>query len=173
MTSQAHDEATEQVDSLLPLVPHANVAPPDAQPSRVVRRQSALSRRGLLAAVTGGAVAAGLGALDLLPWSKPKGAFAAAYQEWGDCHGYFNSSTICVPSSALYSNTCNGSWHRNDGSSGTGYVYRYYHHPTRCSDRNAWRWTSGTRRKCSDGDYFYQAQGSSGSTRMSICRTAI
>jgi hypothetical protein len=80
-----------------------------------------------------------------------------------------------VPTSAYYSsNNCSGSWHRNDGGSGTCYNFRYTHDPSSCSGRNAWRWTGRVaRRKCSDGWYQYNDCGGGRISRFSICRTAI
>lgn len=162
--------------SILQHIPSATDEPEDAPPTAMLgRSETEFSRRRLLSTIAGIGIAAGLGLLDALPWSRPQGAFAAAYQEWSTCQGYYASSTTCVPTTALYSNTCSGSWHRNDGSSGTCYNYRYYHHPTRCNGRNAWRWKNsrGSDRKCSDGDYNYADCGGGRVSRMSICRTAI
>ncbi|WP_433533179.1 hypothetical protein ACQPYA_14850 [Micromonospora sp. CA-263727] len=155
------------------LVPSAVEAPASPEPTRMIDKRSAMSRRRVLGIVSGAAVASGLGVLDLFPWSRPRGAFAAAYTEHSDCRGYFNSTSICVPSTALYTGNCSGSWHRNDGSSGTCYNFRYTHDPSSCDGHNAWRWTSGTRRKCSDGWYEYADCGGGRVSRFSICRTAI
>ena len=122
----------------------------------------------------GAAVATGLGVLDLLPWSRPRGAFAAGeYEQWGDCQGYFDSTTVCSPSTALYSGNCSGDWHRNDGGSGTCYAFRYTHSGSACNNKNAWRWSGRVgNRKCSDGWYQYQDCGGGNVNRKSICRTS-
>jgi hypothetical protein len=160
--------------SLYAQVPSATEPPPSPQPSKMAISGSTMSRRKVLGAITGAAVASGLGVFDLFPWSRPSGAFAAAYEVHAGCVGYFNATTICVPATAYYnSSNCSGSWHRNDGASGTCYNYRYTHDPSSCSGKNAWRWTSGTRRKCSDGWYTYADCGGSRVSRFSICRTAI
>lgn len=161
--------------SVLEQIPSAVVPPDEPLPTQVGDATGGFSRRRLLSTVVGITVVSGLGLLDLLPWSRPRSALAAAYEQWYDCRGYFNSSTICVPSSAYYrSSNCSGSWHRNDGSSGTCYSFKYTHDPDSCAGRNAWRWTGRVaRRKCSDGWYYYQDCGGGYINRFSICRTAI
>lgn len=161
--------------SLFDQVPSAVEAPTHAEPSLVATPPENWGRRRVLGALTGVAVASGLALLDLFPWSRPRSAEAAAYTAWSDCRGYFDSTTICVPSSAYYnSNNCSGSWHRNDGSSGTCYTYRYTHDPSSCDGHNAWKWTGAVaRRKCSDGWYQYYDCGGTAISRFSICRTAI
>lgn len=163
----------------LDAVPDVVEPPADALPSRVWEPESGWSRRRIMAMIGGAAVATGVAALDLLPWSKPRAAFAAAYQEWGDCAGFWSNNTVtCVPTTAYYNaNNCSGSWHRNDGSSGTCYVFKYTHNGTSCAGRNAWRWggsgARGNHRKCSDGWYEYHDCGGGNINRFSICRTAI
>jgi hypothetical protein len=159
--------------SLLAQVPSSTEPPPAPLPSTVIMPRVRLSRRRVLAALAGAATASGLAVLDLLPWSRPRAAFAAAYEEWEDCHGFYSSITVCTPSNALYSGNCSGSWHRADHGSGTCYSWAYFHDPDDCGLRNAWRWTSGTRRKCSDGYYQYASCGGGFSYQKSICRTAI
>jgi len=161
-------------------LPSAVEAPPSPEPSRVAAPRPGLSRRHLLRAATGVGVAAGLGLLDLFPWSRPRLADAAAYQQWSDCHSYFsNSTTICVPTSAYYgSNNCSGSWHKQDLSQSGCIYHRYSHNPTSCAGRNAWRWTGssahGPHRKCSDGWYWFRdCTGPTSISMFSICRTAI
>jgi hypothetical protein len=159
----------------LDAVPGVLEPPVDAKPSQVWTAPPAWSRRRILAAVGGAAVAAGVAALDLLPWSKPRAAFAAAYTAWSTCHGFYNANTTCVPTNAYFnSQNCSGSWHRNDGSSGTCYVINWTHLATTCDGHNAWRWTGGgPNRKCSDGRYHYRDCGGGAIDRFSICRTAI
>lgn len=166
---------TTEYLSMLDRIPSAAQPPEWAEPSKVAPRRPGFSRRRLLGSVVGLTVTSGLGLLDLLPWSKPRTALAAAYTEWSDCRGFFNSTTICVPSNAYYnSSNCSGSWHRNDGGSGTCYNFRYTHDPDSCAGRNAWRWTGRVaRRKCSDGFYEYHDCGGGNISRFSICRTAI
>lgn len=157
-------------------VPSSVEAPSTPEPSRVAGPAPAVGRRRVLATIAGTAVASGLGVLDLLPWSRPRGASASsgAYEQWGDCRTFFNSSTVCVPNTALYSGNCSGTWHRNDGGSGTCYNFRYTHNPHSCSGKNAWRWVGRTaNRKCSDGWYEYADCGGGRVSRFSICRTAI
>ncbi|MGW5683569.1 hypothetical protein [Nonomuraea sp. NPDC003754] len=160
--------------SILDQIPSVADEPESPEPSRYAVTEQRWSRRRLFGTVAGVTVAAGLGALDLLPWSRPRAAMALT--EWTDgCHGYFNSSTVCTPSSAYYgSDNCSGSWHKNQGGSGTCYNYRYTPNETSCGGRNAWRWTgSVARRKCSDGWYEYHDCGGGNISRFSICRTAI
>jgi len=164
----------------LDAVPDILEPPADAKPSRMWTPRAVWSRRRILTAIGGTAVATGVATLDLIPWSKPRPAFAGAYQSWSDCHGYWSSTTTCVPTTAYYpsnNSNCSGSWHRNDGSSGTCYNYRYTHYATTCSGNNAWRWggssARGAHRKCSDGWYEYHDCGGGNINRFSICRTAI
>lgn len=159
--------------SLLDQIPSVMDVPESPVPSRFAVRERGWSRRRLFGTVAGVTIAAGLGALDVLPWSKPRSADALT--QWTDgCHGYYNSSSICTPSSAYYnSQNCSASWHKNQGGSGTCYNYRFTPNTTSCAGRNAWRWTSGTRRKCSDGWYEYNDCGGGHISRFSICRTAV
>jgi hypothetical protein len=166
--------STINARSLLDQVPSTVEPPANPQPSRVAVSVTGLSRRAVITAITGAAVASGLAVLDLIPWSRPRGALAAAYTAWETCVGYYDPNTICVPSDAYYgSDNCSGSWHRNDGGSGTCYSYRYDHYADTCNGHNAWKWTSGTRRKCSDGWKQYYDCGGASVNRFSICRTAI
>jgi len=156
----------------LDAVPSTMEPPADPKPSRLWRPPAAWSRRRVLTAIGGAAVAAGVAALDLIPWSKPREAFAAAYTTWSTCHGYFTATQICYPANAYFnSNNCSGTWHRNDGSSGTCYVFKFTHNPSSCDGHNAWKWTSPNR-KCSDGWYEYHDCGGGNINRFSICRTA-
>lgn len=162
----------------LDAVPDILEPPADAKPSRVWTPAPGWSRRRILTAIGGAAVAAGVAALDLIPWSKPREAFAGAYQEWSDCRGFWDSVTTCVPNNAYYNSiNCSGSWHRNDGSSGTCYVFRFTHYASTCDGNNAWRWggssARGDHRKCSDGWYEYHDCAGGNINRFSICRTAI
>jgi hypothetical protein len=160
--------------SVLAHVPSSAEPPPAPLLSTVATPRVRLSRRRVLAALAGAATAVGLAVLDLLPWSRPRAAFAGAYQEWGDCHGFYNAMTVCTPTTALYSGNCSGSWHRNDNGSGTCYSWAYFHDADDCGGNNAWRWTQGsTWRKCSDGYYQYNSCGGGFSFQKSICRTAI
>lgn len=161
---------------ILSRIPSANERPENAEPTQVGLKDSRWSRRRLFGTVAGVTIAGGLGALDLLPWSKTKAADALT--EWStSCRGYFNSSTVCVPSSAIYSNNCSGSWHKNDSSHWSGCNrYKYWPDTSSCDGRNAWRWTGRVaRRKCSDGWYMYYDCGGTNQniTLFSICRTAI
>ncbi|WP_067134712.1 hypothetical protein [Microtetraspora malaysiensis] len=167
----------EKRTSILDQIPSAEDMPEQAMPTLMSAKREGWSRRRVLGIATGAAVATGLGVLDLLPWSKPRSAAAATYTAWESCHGYANASSVCVPSSALYSGNCSGSWHRNDGASGTCYNLRYTHYASTCDGNNAWKWyggsTTATRRKCSDGWYEYHDCGGGNVSRFSICRTAI
>jgi hypothetical protein len=163
------------VTDILSRIPSANEMPENAEPTQVAPKDSRWSRRRLFGTIAGVTIAGGLGALDLLPWSKSKSA--EALTEWTDgCHGFFDSSSICVPRSAIYSGNCAGSWHKTDLSHWSGCNrYQWQPYTSSCAGRNAWRWTSGTRRKCSDGYYMYYDCGGTNTniTRFSICRTAI
>jgi hypothetical protein len=159
-------------------VPTIDEQPADAQPSRVWTPFEGWSRRRILAAAGGAVVASGVGVLNLIPWSRPRKAFAGAYASWGDCHGYWSNATVtCTPTTANYSNNCSGVWHRNDGSSGTCYNYRYIHYADTCGGNNAWKWggsgARGNHRMCSDGHYEYHDCGGGNINNFSICRTAI
>ncbi|MEU8250045.1 hypothetical protein [Nonomuraea sp. NPDC048916] len=168
-----------QKKSIFDQIPSAEEMPEGALPSRVATVKPRWSRRRVLGMAFGTVTAAGLGALDLLPGARPRSAAAVVYTTyWSDCHGYVNASTVCTPSNAYYgSDNCTGSWHRDDGASGTCYSINYTSEPYTCGQRNAWRWTGGTttstRRKCSDGHYYATQCGSSPIDRFSICRTAI
>ena len=67
-------------------IPTGDVAPTSASPSAV---RAALpkgpSRRQVIGYLTAAATGAGLAALDLFPWSKPRSAEAAAYVTWFQC----------------------------------------------------------------------------------------
>jgi hypothetical protein len=164
------------IQELFDRLPSAQEGPANATPSRMTAATPAISRRRVLGLIAGTAVASGLAALDVLPWSKPRNAYAALQQHGlGDCRGYFDSATICVPSNALYdSHVCSGSWHKDKTEQNPNYQKKWTPAPRRCDGKNAWRWTRGTRRKCSDGDYYYFGRGiPTPIERMSICRTAI
>ncbi|MFC5815861.1 hypothetical protein ACIBF7_30795 [Nonomuraea sp. NPDC050478] len=170
---------SDEKSSILDQIPSANREPVDAVPSRVAATKPRPSRRGVFGLALGVATAAGLGALDLLPGSRPRSAAAAVYKTvWDTCKGFINASSVCVPSSAYYgSDNCTGSWHRDDGYSGTCVSINYTSYADSCAGRNAWRWTGGSttskRRKCSDGYRYVVACGASGSGQFSICRTTI
>ena len=158
-------------------LPDFSTAPPDATPSAVTAtiRGSRLGRRTLLRLTFGGAAGVGLAALDLIGKALPARATNPnpVLSVWNDCQGYWASSTTCIPTTAWYSSTCNGSWHRNDSYSGSSVTYNYTFDNTSCSSRNSWRWTGrGNHRKCSDGWTVYR-DGSTSRNTFSICRTAI
>lgn len=158
-------------------LPDFHTAPPDATPSTVTAtiRGSRVGRRTMLRLAAGGALGLGLATLDLIGRALPSRATNPnpVLSVWNDCRGYFAASTTCVPTSAWYSSTCNGSWHRNDSYSGSSVSYNYTFDNTSCSSRNAWRWVgSGASRKCSDGWTIYR-DGSTSRNTFSICRTAI
>jgi hypothetical protein len=159
-------------------LPDFYTAPPDAEPSAVTAelRRSAVGRRTLLKLAAGGALGIGLAALDLVSRALPARATNPnpVLSVWPDCttSHWFNASSICYPPTAYYGSVCNGSWHRNDSYSGSSVTYNYTFDNTSCTGRNAWRWTNGTRRKCSDGHTYYQ-DGSTYRNTFSICRTAI
>jgi hypothetical protein len=144
-------------------------------------RDQAASRRSVLKFVVGGALGLGVWSLEMVPLKASATNPNPVLSVWGDCHGYINPTTVCVPSSAYYSSSvCSGSWHRNDAASGTGYSYNYTFNNTSCSTRNAWKWfgASGSghstlRRKCSDGHTEYADVGGTRISSFSICRTAI
>lgn len=131
------------------------------------------SRRTVLKGTMAVVAGAALGALDLLPFSRP--AAAHAYTEWTTCVGYYSSSTICVPSSAYYgSDNCLTSWHKNQYDLvNTCILAEYEINLTSCSGRNAWRWGST---KCSDGWKYSRDLCNGGSTvinNFSICRSQV
>ena len=165
-------------------VPDFDVAPTGLWPaSEVVGaiRRNKLGRRTVLRLAVTAAMGLGLAALDLIPvgrraWATNPNPILSV---WGDCRGYISPTTVCVPSSAYYSGTCAGSWHRNDHYYGSSVTYDYTFNNTSCSGRNAWKWfgASGAghstlRRKCSDGHTYY-VDGSTYRNGFSICRTAI
>jgi len=159
---------------LLGRVPSAVREPEAAEPSRFAARGRGWNRRRFFSAAGGVTIAAGLGALDLLPWSRPRGA--PALTEWTDgCHGHYDAVTICHPSTAYFgANNCTGEWHRQEEGSGVCYQYRYIASEYTCDGRNAWRWQTGEqRRKCSDGWYEYYDCDGVNISRFSICRTEI
>ena len=162
-------------------LPDFSTAPPDALPSAVTAqvRRSTVGRRTLLKLVAGGGLGIGLAALDLVARALPSRANNSnpILSVWSDCHGYFSSSTVCVPSTAYYGGgtpkVCNGSWHRNDKYSGSSVTYDFTLYNTTCDGRNAWRWIGRVaNRKCSDGHTYYR-DGSTYRNTFSICRTAI
>lgn len=162
------------------LIPSAEGAPAGALPSLVAVRDSRWNRRRIIGMAFGAVTATGLAALDVFPGARTRSASAAVYMtEWDNsCRGFSNASTVCVPSSAYYgSDNCTGSWHRDDGASGTCYSLNWTSLPSTCDGKNAWRWyggsTTSTRRKCSDGERYVSQCGSSPIDQFSICRTAI
>ncbi|WP_214324605.1 hypothetical protein [Nonomuraea sediminis] len=168
----------KQMKSPLDAVPSSAEPPPSPVPIETADRPSQWSRRKVMAMATGAAMAAGLGALDLFPWSRPRAALASGpYSVWGDCEGYVDRNTVCTPSTAYYgSDNCSGQWHKDEGGSYTCVSWRYTPNLTSCGQRNAWKWYGGsntpTRRMCSDGYYSY-VSCSGNYSNFSICRTAI
>jgi hypothetical protein len=168
----------ERADAALPVVddPDIRVSRP-----REVRRQA---RRRFLQMMGAVGVGMGLAFTDGLSTRFARPAGAAAYEVWGDCRGYFSSSTTCVPSSAYYgSDNCDGNtWHRNDTvvvgvTLDVVLVGIYTHLPSTCAGRNAWlwAWAGGQSTKCSDGRKEVWRATSTESTllssQFSICRT--
>jgi hypothetical protein len=166
----------EQTDAALPVVddPDVRVSRP-----REVRRQA---RRRFLQMMGAVGVGVGLAFTDSLSTRFARPAGAAAYEVWGDCRGYFSSSTTCVPSSAYYgSDNCDGNaWHRNESvvvGSGPFLIVNYVHLPSTCAGRNAWlwAWAGGTSTKCSDGRaevwYLEGTTPTLLNSQFSICRT--
>ncbi len=160
-------------------LPDFHQPPPDPVPSAVTAeaRRSSLGRRTFLQLTAGGALGIGLAALDLVSRALPSRATTPnpVLSVWSDCRSYYDSVSICVPRSAYYGGSpgvCNGSWHRNDRYSGSSVTYDFTFNNTSCAGRNAWRWATGTRRKCSDGWTYYR-DGSTYRNSFSICRTAI
>jgi hypothetical protein len=162
-------------------LPDWDDAPPGAPLSaltEVIRRKAA-TRRSVLKLIAGGAMGLGIASLSFVP--QRAAAVTPILSVWGDCHGYIDPVSVCVPRGAYYSSSvCNGSWHRND-SYHDGFVsYSYTFNNTSCSTRNAWKWfgASGSghstlRRKCSDGHTTYADIGGTRINSFSICRTAI
>ncbi len=160
-------------------LPDALNKPTDARPSRI--RQFLIdpraTRRRVLKMFTGAGVAMGLGAIGSIPLSRPRPAYAAAYEEWlNSCQGYYAASTVCVPTSAYYgSDNCapGSTWHREDRVRQDSCVeIRYTHDPTSCNGRNAWVWRgNGPSAKCSDGRRYVENSCGSDFSAFSICRT--
>ncbi len=146
--------------------------------TEAIRRQAA-SRRSVLKLIAGGAMGLGIATIDLIPTRAA--AVTPILSVWGDCHGYIDTSSVCVPRTAYYSSTvCNGSWHRNDSYHDSFVSYSYTFNNTSCSGRNAWKWFGATgaghtttRRKCSDGHTEYADIVGNRVSSFSICRTAI
>lgn len=164
---------------ILDRIPSTEQAPEGALPSLMAVRNSQWSRRRIVGMAFGAFTATGLAALDLFPGARTRSAAAAVYTTvWTDgCHGYANASSVCTPSSAYYSSdNCTGTWHRDDGSSGTCYALNWTSLASTCDGRNAWRWSGGStsalRRKCSDGRRYVSSCGSSPIDQFSICRTS-
>lgn len=167
---------TEPAHAALP-----TVSDPDARVTRPkeVRRQA---RRNFLQMMGAVGVGVGLAFTDSLSTRFARPAGAAPYELWGDCRGYFSSSTTCVPSSAYYgSDNCDANtWHRNESvvvGSGPFLIYNYVHLGTTCAGRNAWlwAWAGGTSTKCSDGNVeLWHLEGTTPTligSQFSICRT--
>lgn len=141
-----------------------------------IQRVKGIRRRTFLKATTAVATGVALGALDLLPMTKPR--IARAYTQYYNCTSaeYYSSSTTCSPSwNYMGGDNCSVSWHR----AGTVWlspdvVATYTHHPYRCDGKNAWRWYQGSSyTKCSDG-HKYSYDHSIDSVQVnsnSICRT--
>jgi hypothetical protein len=161
-------------------LPDFRERPVDAEPSAVTlhARRLELDRRTMLRLATGAALGLGLAALDLIGRALPARGVepSPVLSEWSDCQGFFSSSTVCVPTTAYFGTgvpgVCSGSWHRNYSYTGGSVTYDYTFNNTSCNGRNAWRWTNGTRRKCSDGWTYYR-DGTTYRNTFSICRTAI
>ncbi len=167
---------TRLVDAL----PDFREQPAHAEPSAVTlqARRFEFDRRTMLRLAAGAAVGVGLATLDLIGRALPGRAVEPhpVFAEWSSCHGFFDASTICVPNTAYFGTgvpgVCSGSWHRNYSYTGGSVSYDYTFNNTSCNGRNAWRWTSGTRRKCSDGWTYYR-DGTTYRSTFSICRTVI
>jgi hypothetical protein len=164
--------------SIFDLVPSAERVPDGARSSGLAVPKRRWSRRRVFGMAAGAFTAAGLGALDLFPGSRPRSASAQVYTTmWNTCRGFIDPVTVCVPSTSYFqSDNCTSTWHRADGQSGTCWAINWISLPTTCDDRNAWRWHGGDatalKRKCSDGLRRTQECGSSEITVFSICRTA-
>jgi hypothetical protein len=135
------------------------------------------SRRSVLRGGAAVAIGAALGALDLLPFVKPRAA--AALTEWtdNDCHGFWSPTQTCVPSTAYFqADNCSGSWHKNFfGWINDCVAADYDPNEIYCAGKNAWRWyhMPSNYTKCSDGykySYNYCA-GAVAVDNFSICRT--
>ena len=156
-------------------VPLVDVAPGEGAVASEVAQalHKDVGRRSFLRYVAGGAMGVGLAVVGWLPPARPRGAWAhCCLSEWStSCRGYYSSRTICVPENSKFDNNCtSGKWHRDDGSSGTCYSYKYSHNHTSCDTRNAWRWGST---RCSDGWYEYADCGGGRVSTFSICRATV
>jgi hypothetical protein len=153
------------------------VSDPDTRVTRPkeVRRQA---RRHFLQMIGAAGVGVGLAFTDSLSTRFARPAGAAAYEMWGECRGYFSSTTTCVPSSAYYgSDNCTGDWHRQEYLFFPDVVWGYLHHGFSCNGRNAWLWrwrTDGWSTKCSDGyvESYHPLTFQLLSSQFSICRTS-
>jgi hypothetical protein len=160
-------------------VPSAVVAPPGAKPSEVWVPFGGWSRRSVLAAFGGTAVAAGTGVLDLFPWSRPPAALAVDLEAWEDCRGYWDEVETCVPGDAYFDpDNCTGQFHRDEIIAESSCEFtRYTPEPTSCDGKNAWKWhgnsARGDHRMCSDGWYEHQTCAGEQIERFSICRTVL
>lgn len=159
-------------------LPTVSVEPPGAPRSEVWAPPGGWSRRRVLGAIGGAAVASGLGVLGLFPWSRPGTAFAAAYTAWPTCHGFFDINTTCVPTNAYFGDdNCDGQWHRNETLTQGCESMRYIHDWSSCDGNNAWQWggpnARGEHGMCSDGWRDYTACDGSTISRFSVCRTPI
>jgi hypothetical protein len=148
--------------------------------------EASLSRRHLVKAFLGVAAGAALHTLGLLPFVKPPQAGAAKWTYYLDCQGYFETSTICTPTSAYYFGyNCtyipgydpHGYWHRDEGWVWNGSYWEYFSQdPTSCNYQNAWTWAKNYRSygynwQCSDGYYASYSSGAWYWGGFSICRS--
>lgn len=170
------EEATLRQTHARPLVsslPDAEVAPEAYEPRR--RRPVEASRRSVLKGAATVVAGAALGALDLLPFTRP--AKAAAYTYWNDCRGYHDDDTTCIPTDAYYgADNCNGTWHKETTETfGSCLETQYTLDPSSCDGRNAWRWYAGNKyTMCSDGWKYARDLCNGGAVVLnswSICRT--
>ena len=168
-------------DEVLATIPSVDFPPEEWEPSETVRAiyGRAKSRRAFVKGLVVAGIGLSLNILGAIPPFRARRASASAYDTWWNCSPaqYWTPGTVCTPSTAYYgSDTCDGnSWHRWEYIGEWDWGTSYYHHPTRCYDKNAWHWTVGTygngfTRKCSDGDIWWWGWwGNYGTT--SLCTT--
>jgi len=136
------------------------------QPSRRVILKTAIVAMGALV----------LDSVRGLPLLKTRPAYAAKYVYWSTCQGFYESSTICTPSSWYYGSDNRGYpvsgkpayWHRE----GYSYSRTYTHYPSTCAGNNAWIWAKNYRSTynvmCSDG----YVKSNTGWSSSSICKSS-
>ena len=148
-----------------------NTAPPTR-----AKRARPMPRRSFIKLLGGGAVAVGLTVVGWLPPLRLRRA-DALYDEWSDCHNFFDATTVCTPQSwwiteGVCSGSYYGAWHYHNYYSGDGTNGGWYVQRDSCGGRNAWNWLyPGAAFKCSDGETWLWGWWGSWNT-MSICRTA-